>query len=476
MAYEAILPKAVEKYSERVVTGESFKQAALNWLADPRAKPGEVGDKSIRKLLDYAQKIANRSLPEDQKAITQSINEISQLLNNICEHRSQGRYEGPGMAQKCAQKLRELVEVKQSVGLNDSSLASVPRETLEAAKRKPNNNASLEYARYMFGYKHYSFNVLVSDKLGPKRRIKEDAAHERCSLLNYNNIELTTSMVIIYHNEAFSVLVRMINGILDSTPQHILAEIILYDDFSDQKLAIEPALKQYAVLEAWDSQKIKFFKSAKREGLIRAKVYASRLATADVLVFLDSHCEFEYSKAMVTKGTFDWSLKFKWDYFEWSHFDDKDNYVRPFKTVAMSGGLLAVDRDYFKQIGEYDEGMEIWGAENIEMSIRVWLCGGSVLVAPCSRVGHVFRMRRPYTGKPGVDTNLYNSKRTVEVWFDDYKKYFYKKQPLAVEMSAGDLTQRVKLKESLSCNNFSWFVEHIHKDLKPTEQMHKSEL
>lgn len=37
----------------------------------------------------------------------------------------------------------------------------------------------------------------------------------------------------------------------------------------------------------------------------------------------------------------------------------------------MSGGLLAIDRKYFHTMGEYDAGMEIWGVENIEMSIRV---------------------------------------------------------------------------------------------------------
>ncbi|VDO57025.1 unnamed protein product [Onchocerca flexuosa] len=86
----------------------------------------------------------------------------------------------------------------------------------------------------------------------------------------------------------------------------------------------------------------------------------------------------------------------------------------------MSGGLLAIDRKYFRKMGEYDTGMEIWGAENIEMSVRIWLCGGSILVAPCSHVGHVFRARRPYKSKPGVDSKLYNSVRTVKVWFDDY--------------------------------------------------------
>lgn len=30
-----------------------------------------------------------------------------------------------------------------------------------------------------------------------------------------------------------------------------------------------------------------------------------------------------------------------------------------------------MSRDYFREIGEYDMGMEIWGVENIELSIRV---------------------------------------------------------------------------------------------------------
>lgn len=49
------------------------------------------------------------------------------------------------------------------------------------------------------------------------------------------------------------------------------------------------------------------------------------------------------------------------------------------------------------------------------------MCGGTLEIMPCSKVGHIFRHRRPYGSPDGEDTMLHNSLRVAYVWMDDYK-------------------------------------------------------
>ena len=42
-----------------------------------------------------------------------------------------------------------------------------------------------------------------------------------------------------------------------------------------------------------------------------------------------------------------------------------------FRTAALIGCTLAIERNYFFEMGAFDEGMDVWGGENIELPVRV---------------------------------------------------------------------------------------------------------
>ncbi|CAI5449441.1 unnamed protein product [Caenorhabditis angaria] len=106
---------------------KSLLTAALDWLADPRARPGAIGEKAIRRICEYADRIAARALPEDSQSIKRSIHEINSMTDQLCDLRNSGRYDSENLAAQTAQRLKDLVGSKHSSGLMSDALQNAQR-------------------------------------------------------------------------------------------------------------------------------------------------------------------------------------------------------------------------------------------------------------------------------------------------------------------------------------------------------------
>lgn len=62
----------------------------------------------------------------------------------------------------------------------------------------------------------------------------------------------------------------------------------------------------------------------------------------------------------------------------------------------LPGGCLAVRAEAFRQVGGFDRGFVVWGYEDVEISLKLWLFGYQLYVNPAIKILHLFRQRHPY--------------------------------------------------------------------------------
>ena len=357
----------------------------------------------------------------------------------------------------------------------------------------------VEGARDNFDLYDYGMSMTTSDTIALDRSVK-DVRSLGCKHWNYPTELPSASVVLVFHNEGLSVLLRTVVSIINRSPPHLLAEVLLVDDYSDQ--SNYPHLGQQ--LDDWvaEKDKVRLIRNDERQGLIRSKNRGAEESVGEIVVFLDAHCEvnsnwlppllapiktdphtltvplvdmidyttFAYSSiyppAAKPVGIWEWGLLYKEMRNELPDVEDEEALSTAYESPLHAGGLIAVNREYFLKIGGYDPGLLVWGGEQYELSFKIWMCGGRIIWVPCSRVGHVYRAMVPYgfgklvAGVKGADVINTNLKRVVETWFDDeHKQYFYTRQPLARYLDHGDITAQLMYRRT--CRSFSWFMTNV---------------
>ncbi|XP_050719807.1 vinculin-like isoform X12 [Eriocheir sinensis] len=122
-------------------------QAAHDWLQDPTALRGGIGEKSLRQILAQADRVADRSLPPDREAIRKLSGDISSMTDALCELRQDGKGttpQGQSLARSIGEKLNELSgAISRAVNNVERSGVQQPAHTvagrLEQAQRWLNN-------------------------------------------------------------------------------------------------------------------------------------------------------------------------------------------------------------------------------------------------------------------------------------------------------------------------------------------------
>ncbi|KAG8123600.1 putative Polypeptide N-acetylgalactosaminyltransferase protein, partial [Naja naja] len=237
-----------------------------------------------------------------------------------------------------------------------------------------------------------------------------------------------TSVIITFHNEARSALLRTVVSVLKKSPPHLIKEIILVDDYSNDS-------EDGALLGK--IEKVKILRNDRREGLMRSRVRGADAAQAkdktrvvSPIIDVINMDNFQYVGASADlKGGFDWNLVFKWDYMTPEQRRARQgNPVAPIKTPMIAGGLFVMDKPYFEELGKYDMMMDVWGGENLE--------------------------------------GIRNTRRAAEVWMDEYKNFYYAAVPSARNVPYGNIQSRMELRKRLNCKPFKWYLENVYPELR----------
>jgi hypothetical protein len=258
------------------------------------------------------------------------------------------------------------------------------------------------------------------------------------------------SFLINARNESQSVLKTTIDGLLETTTQHP-REIIVVDDGSDVPLSRM-------------SPEVRMIRNQEPIGVSRSRREAALIASGDVLVWLDAHMTFasdwlDHMLSHVDSGALLCSAW--WDYelstcYCWgadilwcgerNYWGGRSPGFEPRHRTQFPGpGAVEVPmiigacymtlRSSYEELGGCSPLFRVYGADDIDISVRAWIAGRGVRCVTGARVGHLSRPVFPYTVH--FDHIEYNQLTLVQTVFEEQTvnvlEQYFKPFPEVVE-------------------------------------------
>jgi len=283
---------------------------------------------------------------------------------------------------------------------------------------------------------------------------------------------------------------KTVKSVYESVPEEILQEIVVVDDGSQPPLA-----ESYLDESVRTKYRVILVRHDETQGLINAKKDGGNTATGDVIVFFDCHVAPQkgwhshflgliaenYRRIVVpvitdldvgtwkqrggsrgqSKCYMTWDVDFKW-------FTSPDPYV-----PVLSGGLLGISRRWWNETGGYDEGMTGWGGENLDQSLRTWLCGGEIILAEKAFVAHMWRVPQDPRTKANYHVQPHaaqaNRMRAAAAWFGDFSQKLSSFAALQADRQLpsgggpwyGSVDNILEVKQRLQCRGLEWFLHRF---------------
>lgn len=300
---------------------------------------------------------------------------------------------------------------------------------------------------------------------------------------------MPVTIIIVFHNEYIGVILRSLYSIVTHTPKALIHEIIYVDDASTSNYLSEE-FTFYIEKTRAAIKNIRVIRLAKRLGANRAifEGIKSVSNTEHLVIFtqvLDVNRnwlppllnpllknpqtvsvpvhEFKHWKHNETvvfdkRGVFDLRMQ----YTELPRLKMTAEIVNFRSPLIPPRGLFVISKKFLTKINENSDTLGGQDGNFIDLSLKIWTCGGRIIKVPCSRASHNFLESGFHDAFIRDRKKLHEEFETIiNTWFDEYKEIY--QNILSSQNKNNTFKKSAKPK---NCKTFKWFLAKVAPDLK----------